>query len=275
MKNASLCLFFVILLCAKHAPAADNLLAGARANAMAGATIALYDFWNISHNQAGIAKINCITAGLYAENRFLQEELSLAAAAAILPTPVGVFGLSIIHFGSSLYSETKAGLAYARNFGEKLSAGLQLNYMHTSISDGYGNKGTITAEIGIIYEFLPNIRIGAHIFNPTKATLETLNHHDIDEYISTVIRSGMTFIISQNVLVSIEVEKDIRHSPVPKIGFEYKPSEIISIRAGVSNNPVMNAFGFGLNMGKLQLDISASYHHVLGYSPQAGVIYSF
>ncbi len=275
MKNISIYLSFFILLCAYHSMAADNLLAGARASGMAGAAVALYDFWSISHNQAGIANISNLTAGMYAENRFLQQELSLAAAAAIVPTPAGTFGISIIHFGSSLYSETKTGLTYARSFNDKLSAGLQINYMLTAIGQGYGNKGTATVETGIIYELLPNIHIAAHIFNPTKASLKTHSHHNIDEYISTIIRTGLTFLISQNVLVSIEIEKDIRHNPMPKIGLEYNPSEIISIRAGISNNPAMNAFGFGLNIGRMRVDMSASYHHVLGYSPQAGAVYSF
>ncbi len=275
MKNICLFLMHGLLLLPGSAAAAENLLSGARAAAMANATVAIYDFWAISHNQAGIAGINALQAGIYAENRFMLQEMSLAAAAVVLPSQAGHFGLSIQYFGSSIYSEGKAGLAYSRKFSDKLAAGLQLNYLFTRIGEGYGSSGTACAEAGIIYELLPNLQIGAHIFNPTKAGLKTENYHGNEEFISTIIRSGMAYNFSNKVLLSLEVEKDIRHKPVTKLGIEYRAGEFVFVRAGISTNPVLNAFGFGLQTGRLQIDLSASYHYLLGYSPQAGVIYSF
>lgn len=275
MRNICLFLLHGLLIMPGSAAAADNLLSGARAAAMANSTVAIFDFWAISHNQAGIANISSLSAGIYAENRFMLQEMSLAAAAVVLPIPAGNFGLSIQYFGSSLYSEGKVGLAYSRRFGDKLAAGLQLNYMFTSIGDGYGSTGTACAEAGIIYELLPNLQIGAHIFNPTKAVLKAENYHGNDEFISTIIRSGLAYDFSNKVLLSLEVEKDIRHKPVTKLGIEYRMADFAFVRAGISTNPVLNAFGFGLHTGRLQIDLSASYHYILGYSPQAGIIYSF
>ncbi len=275
MKNICLFLMHGLLILPVGAAAADNLLSGARAAAMANATVAIYDFWAISHNQAGMAGITALQAGIYAENRFMLQEMSLAATAVVLPSHAGHFGLSMQYFGSSLYKEGKVGLAYSRKFGDKLAAGIQLNYMFTRIGEGYGSSGTACAEAGIIYELLPNLQIGAHIFNPTKAVLKTENYHGNEEFISTIIRSGMAYDFSNKVLLSIEVEKDIRHEPVTKLGIEYRAAEFVYVRAGISTNPVLNAFGFGLHTGRLQIDISASYHYILGYSPQAGIIYSF
>lgn len=275
MKPLHFAFLLIFLSASLKTPAADNLLSGARAAGMANATVAIHDFWAISHNQAGIAMIDTITAGLFAENRFLLGDLSLAAVGVILPTTSGNFGASLQFFGSSLYSEGKAGLAYARRFGEKLSAGVQLNYMFTTIGDGYGSTGTVAAELGIICEILPNLFLGAHIFNPTKARLKATGHLDIKEYISTIIRTGAAYHFSDKVLFSLEVEKDIRHKPMAKFGIEYMITEGMFVRAGISNNPMLNAFGFGIHKGKLQFDISASYHYLLGYSPQTGVIYVF
>jgi hypothetical protein len=275
MKPLQLTFLLIFLSASIKTPAADNLLSGARAAGMANASVAIYDFWAISHNQAGIARIDTITAGLFTENRFLLSDLSLAAAGFILPTTSGNFGVSLQFFGSSLYSEGKAGLAYARHFGEKLSASVQLNYMFTNIGEGYGRTGTATAELGIICEILPRLYLGAHIFNPTKASLKTTGYLDIKEYISTIIRTGAAYHFSEKVLLSLEVEKDIRHQPMAKFGVEYMITEGMFVRAGLSTNPTLNSFGFGIHKGKLQFDISTSYHHLLGYSPQAGVIYAF
>jgi hypothetical protein len=275
MKTTHFALILILVSVSLETPAADNLLSGARAAGMANATVSIYDFWAISHNQAGIAMTDTFTAGFFAENRFLVKDLTLASIAAILPTSSGNFGASLNFFGSSLYSEGKAGLAYARRLGENLSAGIQLNYMFTSIGDGFGSTGTVAAELGVICQIMPKLYFGAHIFNPTKSKLKTINDHDIKEHISTIIRTGAAYHFSRKVLLCIEVEKDIRHKPMAKIGIEYMITDGMFVRAGISSNPAQNAFGFGLHTGNLRIDISASYHYLLGYTPQLGVMHVF
>ncbi len=256
--------------------AADNHLSGSRAAAMANATVALHDFWAISHNQAGIIGIETIAAGMFAGNRYMMAELVDASVAAIIPAAGGNLGVSMQYFGTEFYSESKAGIAYARPFGEKLSTGVQLSYLYTSIAEGYGRTGTFLAEIGLIYEISPGLFLGTHVFNPTRSVLKTTsNHQNVEDYISTIIRSGLGYHISKKVLLSLEVEKEMRHPPVPRVGIEYRLIESLHLRAGISNNPVLNTFGFGIRRGNLQLDISASHHYLLGYSQQAGLIYAF
>lgn len=254
---------------------AGNMLTGARAAGMANASVAIYDFWGISHNQAGIARLEHPAAALYTENRFMITEMSLAAVACVLPTAKGNFGLSLTVFGNHLYGEGKAGLAYARAFGERMSAGIQLDYLFVSIGEGYGSKGIVAAELGIIYEVLPNMQIGAHIFNPTRALLTQYEHLGNDERITTIIRTGLSYTFSDKVLLSLEAEKDIRHLPVARVGAEYTIAQGVTVRTGLSTNPMHNTFGFGLHTGQWQIDIASSYHYILGYSPQAGVVYTF
>ncbi len=273
MKYTCFLVLVIILSAYYNTLAADNLLSGARPGGMANASVAMYDFWAISHNQAGLANTKTLTVGIFTENRFLLKDLSLQAVAAIIPTPSGNIGVSMHFFGGSLYNEGKAGLAFAKHFGEKFSSGVQLNYMFTNIADGYGKAGTITAELGVICEILPGLYLGGHIFNPTKSSIKTIGYHEINEYMSTIIRTGAAYTFSNKVLLCLEIEKDIRHQPVTKIGLEYMINDGMFIRAGISNNPILNAFGFGIQKGSIQVDISASYHYLLGYSPQAGIIY--
>ncbi|TVQ94631.1 MAG: DNA-binding protein, partial [Bacteroidetes bacterium] len=63
--------------------------------------------------------------------------------------------------------------------------------------------------------------------------------------------------------------------PVFRTGIEYRISDPLYIRGGIGTNPTTNAFGFGLELGNLNLDIATSFHHVLGYSPQLSFIYHF
>lgn len=272
-KHPYIFLFFCLIAFAcNHTFAAnDNYPFGARQAAMGNAGVSLYDFWAISHNQAGLARLTNPAGGFYFENRYLVREMGLGAAAFALPTTSGVFGLSLSYFGYSQYHESKVGLAYAKVFSEKLSAGVQFNYMYAFVGGDYSNStGNVTVEAGVIYELLPGLNIGAHIFNPTRAKLASVD--DLyDEYIPTIIRLGMAYNFSEKVLLSLETEKDIDRKPVFKAGIEYQLAGQFHIRGGVGTNPTQNAFGFGFHTGSLTIDLSTSFHYVLGYSPQASI----
>ncbi len=268
-------LFPLTLLIIHNGMASGNMPPGARFAGMAHASVTLFDFWAIGHNQAGIAQWEYPAAAIYAENRFMLKEMSLAAAGFVIPTTRGNFGLSISCFGNQLYGESRAGLAYARMFGEKLSAGIQLNYFHMTIAEGYRNKATLAAELGLIYELLPRLNIGVHLFNPGRAMIAEYRYLDLDERLPTLIRTGLSYAFSDKLLLSIEAKKDIRHAPAACFGAEYMITEGIYVRAGLSTNPMQNTFGFGLQTKRLQIDMASSYHYVLGYSPQAGLVYFF
>jgi hypothetical protein len=263
--------FLVFALPGTFSTAKGNLPFGGRAAGMGNAAVAVYDFWALSHNQAGIAKQQHAVAGVYFENRYLAREMSFGAAGFSLPAVDGVIGLSVAYFGYSLYNESKVGLAYARSFGDRLSIGVQLNYLYTFIGEGYGSAGNLAAEAGMIYELLPNLQVGAHVFNPTRARISGYS----DERIPTVLRFGAAYHFSERVLLSIETEKDLEREPVFRAGLEYGITEQIFLRAGLGTKPTTNAFGLGINLGGLRIDLSTSFHHILGYSPQASIRYEF
>jgi hypothetical protein len=249
----------------------DNYLFGGRAAGMGNAAVTLYDFWAVSHNQAGLARIEHMAAGVYFENRYLVKELSLGAGAFVMPTHSGVFGFSFNYFGFELFNESKVGLAYARTFGDRFSVGIQLNYNNTYIAEDHGSRGNFTVEMGAIFQILPQLSIGAHIYNPTRARLAEF----ADERIPTIFRMGMAYEFSDKVIVSVETEKSIDHTAVFKAGIEYHVTEPIYLRGGIGSNPTTNAFGFGMVLGNLKMDLATSFHHVLGYSPQISFIYEF
>jgi hypothetical protein len=76
----------------------DNYPFGGSAAGMANAAVTLYDFWSTSHNQAGLSRIENPAVGVYFENRFLVDELSLGAGAFVVPTSSGVFRTELYLF---------------------------------------------------------------------------------------------------------------------------------------------------------------------------------
>ena len=256
----------------------DNYDIGARSGGMANASVTLSDLWSVHHNQAGLARLEKISAGIYYENKFLLSNLGLKAAAVAIPVTGapgtrGVFGISMSYFGYSLYNDSKIGLAYAKSFGDKFSAGIQLNYLSTRIGGDfdYGKKGAVAVEGGIQARLSDNLSIGAHIFNPTRTKIADYD----DERIPTIMRFGVDYTFSEKVFVSIETEKDIDFKPVFKAGLEYRAIEELYLRTGISTNPTLNTFGFGLNLKQFTFDFAVSIHQVLGFAPQLSLTYIF
>jgi hypothetical protein len=269
MKPIFTCI--LVLLAMVTYPSNDNYPFGGRAAGMGNATVALYDFWAVSHNQAGLANITSPAAGVYFENRYQVKELSLGAGAFVLPASSGVFGLSFTYFGFELYNETKVGLAYARNFGDRFSAGVQLNYHNTGIGEDYGNQGNLTAELGFIFKITRQLSLGAHLFNPGQTKIGDY----ADERIPTIFRTGISYQFSDKVIVAAETEKNINDPLIFKAGIEYRVIDMLYLRGGLGTNPATNAFGFGLELGNLNIDFATSFHYILGYSPQLSFVYHF
>lgn len=245
----------------------EHLPVGARSAGMAHSSVTLSDHWSLFHNQAGLGRLKDISAGVYYENRFLVNSLSTGSLALALPTTSGTFGLSVYTFGLSNYRESKFGLAYGRMLGEKISAGLQLNYLSTVLPEAYGKYHGFTAEFGLQALLTDKITLGAHIYNVSRAKLTDKNGL---EYVPTVIRIGVMYKISTKVFVTSEFQKDIDHPIIFRAGTEYQPNEKLFLRIGIASNPGNYSFGFGYKMKTISFDIAASYHQILGFTPQVG-----
>ncbi|MGD1845311.1 MAG: hypothetical protein ACFB10_07955 [Salibacteraceae bacterium] len=247
----------------------DNYQIGGRSAGMGHASVTLSDLWAGHHNQAGLAWLKRPEVGIYYENRFLVRELGLRGALVAVPVGAGVFGLEVQNFGYSLYRESKYGLSYARKLSPKVAIGVQLNYQRTRIAENYGSNGILTGEVGVRVKVTPEWTMGAHVFNPSRSRFADFDN----ERVPTILRIGTDYRFSEKVMLAIETEKDLDQKPVVKVGAEYQILEVMFIRAGIGSNPYRNSFGFGFKFNEVTIDLSAAYHEVLGYSPQASLSY--
>lgn len=242
---------------------------GARSTAMGGVNATLSDVWSANNNQAGLAFVEDLSAGLYYENRFLLKETSYKAGAFVLPTKTGAFGVSIASFGFTEFMETRAGLSYGLKFSERFAVGVQMNYLRTSLTQEFGSKNSVTGAVGLIGKLNDEITIGAHVYNPNRSKLAEYNN----ERIPTVMKLGMDYRFSEKLMIVVETEKDIDFDAIVKFGVEYQFMDILYVRGGISNNPTSSAFGFGLIMKNFILEASSSFHQTLGMTPGISLIY--
>jgi hypothetical protein len=247
----------------------ENYSIGARQAAMGNTGVGLNDVWSTHHNQAGLAFIKTPSVGISGETRFMIKENSVKAIVVAIPLKSGTFGLNVTSFGFSNYNETKVGIAFAKTFGDNFAAGVQMDYLTVGLGENYGRIHAFSVEAGIQAQINDKLAVGAHIFNPNRAKMATYN----DERIPTILRVGINYEFSKKVMVAVEVEKDIEFNPIIKSGLEYHITDPLYLRMGISSNPFQSSFGFGILMKNFNIDFSASYHSILGYSPQVSLSY--
>lgn len=265
-----LIVFFVFLV-SFASVRSENWPTGARSSGMGNAAVTLKDLWASTNNQGALGFLEKKAIGFHYENRFAVSEFSLKSFSGIMPVKAGTFALSVNHFGYSKYSETKIGFGFGKKLSEKFSFGIQIDYLNTYISNLYGNKGTIAAELGFLAEPFENFFIGGHIFNPTKSEIADYN----SEKIPTVMKLGMGYNFDDKVYLSIETEKDLMYNPVFKSGLEFYLVENLLLRAGISTNPTQNTFGIGYILKNFRVDFAFSTHRDLGMSPHFSLCYNF
>ncbi|MFN0031399.1 MAG: hypothetical protein ACKVOR_04490 [Flavobacteriales bacterium] len=241
---------------------------GAHIAAMGGTALVNEDVWSAFHNQAGLVHCEGITAGAFYEDRFAISQLSDKGVAAAMPIGNSAFALSYRSFGYSAFSSSRAALAYALKLSSKFSAGLQLNYHTTRIGEGYGNSSAVSFEGGFLYRYNDMLSLAAHVYNPTRAKLASFN----DERIPSVIRAGAGYKFSDRVKLNAEVKLPSAGATSVHTGIEYRVMQQVAIRAGVNTLNTFS-FGFGWLTQSLQIDASAGYHQVLGFTPQLSLTY--
>jgi hypothetical protein len=248
----------------------DDYPIGARSSAIGNASVSLSDVWSAHHNQAGLGFVRDYSGGVYYENRFLLKELSIKGLAIVVPIKAGTFGFCNTNFGYKLYSENKYSFSFAKALGKTFSAGIALDYLSTKIAEGYGSRSAFAGEVGIIAKPLKGLTIGAHVYNPTRTKIADYN----DERLPTIFRLGADYSFSEKVILLIETDKNISQKAQFKVGIEYKVVKEFYLRTGISTNPTISSFGFGINLQNLKIDFACSYHQVLGFSPQLGLSYT-
>lgn len=243
--------------------------AGAKGMAMGNTGVVFKDVYSIFGNQAGLAYVEDISVVAFGERRFGSVGINNLAAGVAYPIANGSFGLQFNYFGIDLYNEQKVGLSYARRLMEKLSIGVQFDYLNTKITD-YGSKGVITFEIGALAELTKEISIGVHLFSPMRVEIIE------NENLPTLLKLGASYQPSEKVALVIEAEKDIDFDLILKAGIEYYIHPSVVIRVGGSSNPTLVTFGAGFQLKSgVSIDVASSYHQSLGFSPGFSARYAF
>ncbi|NLA24179.1 MAG: hypothetical protein GX879_04350 [Bacteroidales bacterium] len=267
-------ILLALLLCPflANADGGTGYTPGARFAGMAGSSVIFSDTWSVLGNQAGMAGLERMSVGVSYENRFLLKETGFGAFAFQSPLGAGNIGFGVTHFGYSQFSENLFGLAYGQQLFKRLAMGVQTNYFRIHQPEDYGNLHAFSFELGFIVQATDRLRFAAHVANPYPPKIIGVQDH----YLPTVIRAGAGYAFGQYVMASLEAEYNLHNDkPVFRFGLEYKSDRNYVLRTGISNEPVIFAFGFGYNFKYFNFDLAYSYHQVLGSTPHISLGYEF
>jgi hypothetical protein len=261
-----------ICLFSKTFASGDNYTIGSVQSAIGISAASISNVYSAGNNQAATAFLEKPAIGIFYGNSFFLKGLNNFAFEGAFPIKkAGTLGVNINYLGYNAYNDKKIGLSYSLKLIKELSIGLQLDYLNTKIGNNYGSKNYFTFEFGIFARPIKELSIGAHIYNPLSLTVDEATN----EKVPTIFKLAATYNIKEVIYLTAETEKDIRDEFLFRFGLDYRPIDILSVRAGISTQPITGVFGVGFKVKGLNIDLNSSFHPNLGFSTQAGLSYAF
>lgn len=246
-----------------------STLSGARSHGLAYASACLEDEWSLFNNVAGLAASSTLGASISSNVRPQLSGMNRIAATFTVPFQVGVVALGTIRTGDNLYNEQVVSAGFSNQLGIA-SLGIKANYIQYS-AEGFGRKGVATISLGGIFSVTQKIKIGAHIVNINQPRISTQDN----ERMPTTLIAGASFLTSEHVLITTELEKNLGHETTWKTGIEYNPLKKFTVRSGFNLYPNAFFFGTGFNTKKIKINYAIEYNTALSTCHEASISYLF
>jgi hypothetical protein len=240
---------------------------GARPIALGNAFVAMADNqWTTIYNPAGLARIPTIQGALFlVPEQFGLRELRTVSAATAIPFKFATAGLVLEQFGFDLYRETVVAIGVGRIVDDYVAVGMTVNLNSVSI-DRYGTATEATIDVGVLVNILSDVRLGFDWKNPSATSVGAAR-----ESLPQVQSVGISYELTQQSQICVEVEKDIRFPFVAKLGFEQRFLQSFAFRFGLSNNPDKFSFGMGASTSGLEFSYAGYSHPQLGWTHQVEI----
>lgn len=242
----------------------DNNQVGAREVALGNASVAIISPFSVFNNQAALALFKNVSVAVDFRQPYLIEGFSSKALAFVIPTTLSNFAVGIQQKGIPGYNESRFGLSMARALGNRVYAGIQFNYFMIDFPEQGSRRGTFLIEFGMLYQTTHNLTIGLHIFNPSRASIESLN---FKSELPVSATAGIALKPSAN-LVFVSAVAFCYDNPLNiRMGIEYQFSDCFFLRGGLSGKPIRHSAGLGFKNRNFSVDFAIVHHETLGYTP--------
>lgn len=231
---------------------------------------ALQGIHSLTANPAGLVGLERATVSLGYQQHFLTSEITTQAALLGIPTRLGTFGATGYRYGlSGAYDDITGGLAFAKGFGPSLSIGMMANY-HQLFVPRYLVVYSFSVDVGVQYRLADHATIGLQYTNVGHADYG----EDVYGFLPAHIRVGGSYRLGL-VDMALDAVYRFQQEPGAHVGLAYRIAAPLSLRGGLSVNPMAQHAGFGIHWQGFAFDAAATFHPRLGTSPQIGISYAF
>lgn len=238
---------------------------GAKSWGIGNATVALADRNSVFNNPAGLGFLKENYASTSYHARYNIAGLQTLSLSGNYNTKFANIGLGIERFGDKLYHEQKLGLAIGKSMN-RVSLGIKVSYFQAAI-ENFTSKNTLLTEFGVMTKLSTKVQVGFMAYNLTGAKLFA------SQYIPTVLRLGISFTPTKQILLVAEAEKNIELSTLIKAGIEYQIVKNFYLRTGLTSKLNNAHFGFGFQSKQFIFDYALSNHSALGFSNHLSISY--
>jgi hypothetical protein len=238
---------------------------GAKSWGIGNATVAIADRNSFFNNPAGLGFLQENYVSTSYDARYGIAGLSTLSLSGNYNTKYLNIGLGVERFGDKLYNEQKLGLALAKSTN-RVSLGLKVSYFQAAI-ENFAAKNTLLTEFGVMAKLSSKIQMGFHAYNLTGAKLF------VSQRMPTVLRLGISFTPTKQILLVTEAEKDIELPMLIKAGLEYQLVKNFYLRTGITSKLNNAHFGFGFQSKQFIFDYALSNHSALGFSHHFSIHY--
>lgn len=242
------------------------LCAGAGEAGMGSVCIMKPGLWSSFRNPSLLALNSSLSAGFNYENRFNIRQLGTRTAALTIPSGKASLGALYSHFGYSDFSRSMAALACGLSLGEKISAGIQLDYFIEKTSGDYENHHSVTFEAGLFFRPEENVSAAVHLFNPLPDSFRK-------SHMPSALRAGAGVELSRMLFAGAEAEISTTGVLIFRTGFEYEASEKFWLRAGFCSEGTSFTFGMGYLFKSVKIDLGFASHEKLGITSSASLVF--
>lgn len=229
---------------------------------MADAACAVSSPWSVFSNQAGIARLSTFSGGLSYKCFFDLSELSTKAVFVLYPSVWGNWGAIYSHFGYEKYNEQLVGVVYSKQLARWLDVGVKINYWFAHIDQQKRPRDAFFVEIGMLYSFMSEFRLGLHVTNPgNMARLNLSGSSIIDEVYSL----GVAWEIERKFLMTLQADIINRKNRYA-VGIQYSCFDFLDIKCGFRTVGSRLTTGVDFNWEKMTIGVSYATHSRLGNS---------
>jgi hypothetical protein len=260
---------FFVLIGTANLHSLENNGRGTKAIGMANAFVAVADnLWAVEYNPAGLTQVTDIQGSAFIiPSQFGVPELRTTAFAAAVPFSFATVALDVEKYGFDLYKETEIGMAFGLKLDRNISGGISLNLHRLDIAH-YGSSQNVVFNGGILATALKDVKIGFNLNNIMGATIGSLG-----EKLPQLFSFGTCWSPVYNLLLSLEMEKDIRYPVSLKCGIEQIVFDVLAFHAGVANNPEKYSAGITLHYSIFEFGYAGYSHPDLGWTHQIEIAF--